>query len=51
MNEKTKQKLTKMLSRLQFYLESINFLTPINVLTDKQLRGTNGFNSKKCNKH
>lgn len=50
MKEKTKQILTNMASRLQFYLESINFLTPIRVLTEEQLRGTNDFGSKKRNR-
>ena len=50
MKEKTKQILTNMASRLQFYLESIGFLTPIHALTEDQLRGTNDFGSKKRNR-
>ena len=50
MKEKTKQILTNMASRLQFYLESINFLTPVRALTEEQLRSTNNFGSRKRNR-
>ena len=50
MKEKTKQILTNMATRLQFYLESINILTPIRALTEDQLRNTNDFGSRKRNR-
>lgn len=50
MKAKTKQILTNMVTRLQFYLESIRFLTPIRTLTEGQLRSTNDFGSKKRNR-
>lgn len=50
MKEKTKQILTNMASRLQFYLESINFLTPVRALTEEQLRSTNNFGLRKRNR-
>lgn len=51
MKAKTKQILTNMATRLQFYLESIRFLTPIRALTEDQLRGTNNHGSKKRNRN
>lgn len=50
MKDKTRQILTNMASRLQFYLESLHFLTPIRALTEDQLRSTNDFGSKKRNR-
>lgn len=51
MKAKTKQILTNMVTRLQFYLESLRFLTPIRTLTEGQLRSTNDFGSKKRNRN
>lgn len=50
MKEKTKQILTNMATGLQFYLESIKFLTPVRALTEEQLRSTNDHESKKRNR-
>lgn len=50
MKAKTKQILTNMVTRLQFYLESLRFLTPIHTPTEDQLRGTNNHGSKKRNR-
>ncbi len=51
MKNKTKQILTNMATRLQFYLESLRFLTPIRALTEGQPRGTNNHGSKKRNRN
>lgn len=51
MKDKTKQILTNMATRLQFYLESIRAFSPVHVLTENRLRNTNGFGSKKRNRN
>lgn len=42
MKVKTKQIITDMISRLQFYLESIGAFTPIHMPTYEQLLNTRG---------
>ena len=50
MKEKITHIFTNMANRLRFYLESIQFMTPISVLTEDQLRSMNDYGSKKRNR-